>query len=158
VTQVPTPRRAPLPISPVPSPSGTLVEWTRCDRLDNRRVSTIVRKLATSLGQTFRFFIWDGVDIRINGVVVEDVDPLFLSSGRRSEKAKPYGETTEYEIQASPDDTRTTGIVKVTFTELPVRAWHNLDNDEKRALGISKGAGVSIVRGGREVDYGWFFM
>src|SRR5207245_1622928 len=44
------------------------------------------------------------------------------------------------------------------FTELPVHAWHKLSNDEKRRIGISKGAGVSIVRAGREVDYGWFFM
>jgi len=30
--------------------------------------------------------------------------------------------------------------------------------DEKRARGIISGAGVSVVRGGREVDQGWFFM
>jgi hypothetical protein len=42
--------------------------------------------------------------------------------------------------------------------ELPVQQWGRLSNEEKRDLGVSKGAGVSIVRGGREVDYGWFFM
>src|SRR3954453_19501952 len=30
--------------------------------------------------------------------------------------------------------------------------------DEKRARGIANGAGVSVVRGKREVDFGWFFM
>jgi hypothetical protein len=33
-----------------------------------------------------------------------------------------------------------------------------LSNEEKSSLGISKRAGVSILRGGREIDYGWHFM
>ena len=40
----------------------------------------------------------------------------------------------------------------------PVHEWHKVSNEEKRRIGISKGAGVTVVRGGREVDYGWFFM
>ena len=48
--------------------------------------------------------------------------------------------------------------MRITFSELPVAVWCRLSNDEKRRLGISKGAGVSMVRGGREVDYGWFFL
>src|SRR6266436_1295157 len=37
ITVVPRPRRTALPIA-CNSPSGTLVIWKRCDRLDNRRV------------------------------------------------------------------------------------------------------------------------
>jgi hypothetical protein len=48
--------------------------------------------------------------------------------------------------------------VEVTFSELPVDAWHDLSNDQKREIGIANGAGVSIVRADREVDFGWFFM
>jgi len=33
-----------------------------------------------------------------------------------------------------------------------------LSNQEKGRLGVSKGAGVSILRAGREIDTGWFFM
>jgi hypothetical protein len=33
-----------------------------------------------------------------------------------------------------------------------------MSNVEKNAAGIAKGAGVSIVRAGREIDCGWFFM
>jgi hypothetical protein len=50
------------------------------------------------------------------------------------------------------------GIIEILFTELPVAEWHELSNDEKRARGVANGAGVSIVRGKREVDFGWFFM
>jgi len=39
-----------------------------------------------------------------------------------------------------------------------VSRWHSLSNEEKNAQGIAKHAGVSIVRAGREVDRGWFFM
>jgi hypothetical protein len=46
----------------------------------------------------------------------------------------------------------------VRFAELPIEEWHRLSNDEKHRLGISKAAGVSVVRARREIEYGWFFM
>ena len=156
--EVPTPRRVTFPDGVPPSPSGTMIVWTRCDRLDNRRVSTNARKLAASLGQTFRTYLWDGVTISINGQPIEPSDPLFLRTGHEGVFAQLFGEPIDYEIQASLDEPERTGRVRITFTELPVRAWHGLSNEKKRELGIAKGAGVSVVRGGREVDYGWFFM
>jgi len=63
-----------------------------------------------------------------------------------------------YEVCADPAAPSKTGWVRVRFSELPVDEWHKLSNEEKRRIGISKGAGISIVRAGREVDYGWFFM
>ena len=54
VTEVPKPKRRALPEdfpwSDVPA-SGTLVVWTRCDRLENKRSSTNSRKLAANLGR-----------------------------------------------------------------------------------------------------------
>src|SRR5207248_6437428 len=83
MTEVPERRPATLPdwAGKVKSESGTLVVWTRCDRLDHRRVSTIARKLAPPIGRIFRYFLWDGVDILINGVKVQPIDPLFLRAG-----------------------------------------------------------------------------
>jgi hypothetical protein len=46
----------------------------------------------------------------------------------------------------------------VRFVELPVAAWYRMSNEEKRAWGISKSAGISVLRAGREIDAGWFFM
>jgi hypothetical protein len=46
----------------------------------------------------------------------------------------------------------------VRFVELPLEEWHTLSNEEKRRHGISKNAGVSVLRAGREIDYGWYFM
>jgi hypothetical protein len=38
-----------------------------------------------------------------------------------------------------------------------VREWHSLPNESKNRYGISKGAGVSILRARREIDFGWYF-
>lgn len=138
--------------------SGTAVTWTRCDRLDNRRISTLTRKLLAALGRQFRHFLWGGVSITINGDAVQPIDPLFLRSDTLDNGATQFAEDLVYEIAANPEDPGKTGLVRVRFSELPVAEWSRLSNKEKRARGIAKGAGVSVVRGGREVDYGWFFL
>lgn len=159
MTTVPAPQKSKLPFENGVGESGTIVLWSRCDRLDNRRISTIVRKLLAALGRRFRYFIWDGVQITVNGDLVEPLDPLFLHPKARHNGATLFGEVMEYEVQANPGNgVDTVGRVRVRFSELPVREWHKLSNKEKRRLGISEGAGVSVVRARREVDYGWFFL
>ena len=44
------------------------------------------------------------------------------------------------------------------FSELPVEAWSVLSPREKRERGITNAANVSVVRAGREIDSGWWFM
>lgn len=139
--------------------SGTLVEWVRCDRLDNRRLSTMVRKLHESLGRTFRHFLWDGVEITINGESVVAVDPLFLNEDSRYHGASMFQDVWTCKIAADPEKRNSdAGTVIVTFSELPIDTWHKLSNEEKRQYGIANGAGISVVRGNREVDFGWFFI
>ena len=157
VTAIPEPTRAKLPMSACPSHTGTLVRWSCCDRFEHRRISTIAQKLALTLGRRFRYYLWAGVDIRINDVPVSPVDPLFLDTRSEVTGAKRYGAPLEYRVRVPGDEDRL-GFVRVTFSELPVREWHAFSNSEKRQKGISKGAGVSLVRADREVDYGWFFM
>jgi anti-sigma regulatory factor (Ser/Thr protein kinase) len=156
--EVPPPELLKAPPSVCTGSSGTLIHWGNCDRLDNRRVSTIVRKLESELGRRFRHFIWKGLRISINGDAVTPFDPLYVNRDAQVSGAHLFGEELSYEIFADPSITNKTGWVRVRFSELPVHEWHKLSNDEKRRIGISKGAGVSIVRAGREVDYGWFFM
>lgn len=158
MAEVPEPRVVKAVPSACAGASGTLVCWSQCDRLENRRVSTIVRKLEVELGRRFRHFIWQGLRITINGDTLEAFDPLYLHPEAEISGALLFGEEMRFEVRADPGDPRRSGWVCVRFTELPVHAWHKLSNDEKRRIGISKGAGVSIIRCGREVDYGWFFM
>ena len=158
MTEVPRRKSSKTPPGGCGGASGTLVFWSQCDRLDNRRVSTIVRKLEAELGRRFRHFIWKGLRITINGDTSTPFDPLYLHPKARDlgRAALRRGDALRGPRRSDrPDED---GWVRVRFTELPVHAWHKLSNDEKRRIGISKGAGVSIVRGGREVDYGWFFM
>ncbi len=159
MTTVPAPRKTKLPFEGDFGSNGTIVVWSQCDRLDNRRISTIARKLLSALGRRFRYFIWDGVRITVNGDAVEPLDPLYLHSEAKYNGAALFGDVLDYEVQASPGNgVDTIGRVRLRFAELPVHEWHKLSNKEKRRLGISKGAGVSILRAGREVDYGWFFL
>lgn len=158
MVEVPEPRIVKTPPGACTGTSGTFVCWSQCDRLDNRRASTIVRKLEAELGRRFRHFIWKGLRIMINGDTLEAFDPLYLHPKAEVSGAQLFGEEMRFEVRADAGDARKTGWVRVRFTELPVHAWHKLSNDEKRRIGLIKGAGVSIVRAGREVDYGWFFM
>jgi hypothetical protein len=141
------------------SPHGTVVVWSKCDRLNHKKVKTLTAKLHIELGKTFRKQIYSGKTIKINGEAVQPIDPLSLNGGANLQGATQYGPTLKYEIQVPGSASRThTSSVLVTFSELPIEQWHNLSNDDKRMYGISKGAGVSVLRGNREIDYGWFFM
>lgn len=139
--------------------SGTLLHLTKCDRIQGTSNSQNVRGLHWDLGRRFRYFLWKGVKIAVNGEPVRPVDPLFLRGPSRGARGSRFGEPLRYEIRSEPSDPSSpVGTVEVVFAELPVDAYFDLPNAKKRRLGISGGAGVSIVRAGREVDYGWFFM
>jgi Histidine kinase-, DNA gyrase B-, and HSP90-like ATPase len=138
---------------------GTTVVWERCDRLDSRRPSALVRRLSASLGRIFRYFIEGGIRIEMNGSQIKPVDPLYLSPNAVQSGARQFQSTWTCDVHADAHaEDSPVGTVHVRFTELPVDAWHDLSNDQKRDLGVANGAGVSIVRAGREVDFGWFFM
>jgi Histidine kinase-, DNA gyrase B-, and HSP90-like ATPase len=131
--------------------SGTLVLWTRCDRLRRFRPETLARRLQRTLGRLYRFSLWEGVKISINDTAIQPFDPLFLDPRAETHGARPYGVPLRYEV-------RTPGgvsILEARFAELPVEKWHGWSIEEKRAIGIVGGGGVSIVRAGREIDYGW---
>jgi hypothetical protein len=162
IERVPVARRAHLPPTcpEPPARKGTLVVWSRCDRLDHRRSSTIARKLHAFIGRVFRHYLWSGVEILIDGIQVKPADPLYLHRDSSVRGGQLFGEPLVYSVDVPSTDGTVShvGSVTVTFSELPVEKWHDLPNEEKRALGITKGAGVSVVRAGREIDYGWFFM
>jgi histidine kinase/DNA gyrase B/HSP90-like ATPase len=156
---VPKPKRIHYDSGFSPSRSGTKVVWSKCDRLEYKNLGKLITNLTKRLGQTFRLEIWKGNSIFINGVRLESIDPLFLNKGNNVVGAIPFGKPLSYQIRV-PD--QLSGIdastITVRFTELPIEKWHALTNEEKRKLGITKRAGVSVLRAGREIDYGWFFM
>jgi hypothetical protein len=136
------------------TPHGTVVRLVRCDRLEYRRASTLAQRLATELGRIYRVFLDDRLELVINGEPVPPTDPLFLDGRGRAAGARQFGDVLRYRLSVG----RSEGTVDVRFSELPIERWHVLPADEKRHLGITNSPPVSVLRAGREIDRGWFFM
>jgi hypothetical protein len=133
---------------------GTVIVWRKCDRLYGRRLGPLCRRLRTELGRLFRYQLWAGKRITVNSEAVLPFDPLFERGNGNLRGARAYGPELTFKITLH----ESTSLVCVRFTELPIEDWHSLSNEEKNSGGIAKNAGVSIVRAGREIDQGWFFM
>jgi len=156
ISAVPGPKRSRLSTLRPSSATGTLIALSKCDRLDEPHLAPLQKALHGDLGRIFRHLILAGASILINDSPVRPADPLFLAGDPEWSKAKPFGPPLVFPIRVP--STNSTSKVRVRFSELPVADWADLPNHEKRKRGIAKGAGVSVVRAGREVDYGWFFM
>lgn len=156
---VPTPRIANSSIRPR-TRSGTVVVLSKCDRLNCNDTQTLQHKLLAEFGRIFRRAINDGRLIRVNGIPARPFDPLFLASDGNLSGAKLYGPPLEYKLRVPTfvKSRESVSVISVRFSELPIQKWHQFSNENKNDLGIAKNAGVSIVRAGREIDYGWYFM
>jgi hypothetical protein len=135
--------------------SGCRVRWMDCDRIEYRRLAWLEKSLRRDLGRMYRRFLTSGVSITVNGTQVEAVDPMLLNERVEGATASLAFEELEYEIGTTVG---TTSIVKVRFAILPVDRWHHLDNVTKRRAGIVGSGGVSILRSGREIAFGWHLM
>src|SRR6266481_560631 len=157
LSSVPMPTRfTPDDVDHYPSSSaGTVVVLTKCDRLDFRTQKTQAKYLHLEFGRTFRDQLYSGKILLINGERVKPIDPLFLRSGNNLIGSEPYGPILRYDVASRGGKA---SQVSVRFVILPVEKWCGLSNEEKNSHRISKGAGVSVVRGGREIDCGWYFM
>lgn len=139
--------------------TGTLVTWEKCDRINPKRFPSILSGISVELGRRFRSFLSNGLEISVNGASTVAVDPLMRVPDEFGVRATAYGSEVKLAIRPQSGSRRVTaGEVSVRFTELPVKKWFSLSPVEKRQKGISRRAGVSILRAGREVDFGWFFM
>jgi hypothetical protein len=156
---VPVPRIAQGLVRPR-SRCGTIVVLSKCDRLDCDNPQTLQLKLLAELGRIFREAIRAGRWIKVNGIEVRPFDPLFIAPDGSLSGAKLYGPPLEYKLRvpAFVKSRAPVSVVSVRFSELPIHKWHHFSNEKKNDLGIAKNAGVSIVRAGREIDYGWYFM
>jgi hypothetical protein len=156
---VPTPRIAQVSIRPR-TRSGTIVVLSKCDRLDRDTTEALQLKLLREFGRIFRQALHDGRVIKVNGIQVRPFDPLFLASDANLAGAKLYGPPLEYKLKvpAVVKSPASASVISIRFSELPIEKWHHFSNEKKNDLGIAKNAGVSIVRAGREIDYGWYFM
>jgi hypothetical protein len=136
------------------TPSGTAVLLERCDRLEHKRAATVASHLLGELGRIYRRFVGNSITVRVNGDEVAPVDPLFLMPEADVRGGRVFGDTLVYHL----DGQAGAGVVEVRFSELPVARWHDRSLAEKRRLGVTSAPTVSVLRAGREIDRGWFFM
>lgn len=155
--RIPKPRRAVPPAGPRGTSSGTIVHWTLCDRIP-AITPRLLRDLHETLGRVFREYLWAGVTITINDAPVSPFDPLFLRDSAGSVGAVAYGPQLRFPVDLREGGRRRRAVVEAQFVELPIAEWEGLSNAEKRKQRISKSPGISILRAGREIDVGWFFM
>lgn len=141
------------PFQPV-SKTGTVVRLLRCDRLEYKRVSTIEKHLTADLGRIYRCFLSAGLDLRLNDTLIEPRDPLMLDDAGQAAGAREFGNVLVYRLANGHGE----GRIEVRFSQLPIERWHNSSTSEKRRLGITNTPSVSVLRAGREIDRGWFFM
>ena len=141
---------------PPGTPSGTRVTWTTCDRIEYKRLTWLERSLRRDLGRIFRDFIRDGLSLVVGTDDVHPIDPLMRNVTARN--ATPASPLADLVYEFAHGDQGRTSTVTVAFTELPVDPWSAMDSKEKRTLGIVGGAGVSVMRAGREISNGWLFM
>lgn len=142
-------------LGPSETPSGCRVTWRHCDRIEYRRLGWLERTLRRDLGRMYRRHLTAGLTLTLNGAAIEANDPLMLKSTVEGASATMAFEPIEYELRTANGGS---APVRVRFTSLPVQQWHALDNAVKRRLGIVGGGGVSILRAGREISYGWHLM
>jgi hypothetical protein len=145
---------AAAPLTEATAGSGTIVRLLRCDRVEYRRPSALARKLEAELGRIYRHFLVSGLSLTINGRKVPACDPLCLLDDSVWTGGRQFGDTLVYRVPISAG----MGKISVRFSELPVDKWHDLPAEEKKARGITSAPCVSVVRAGREIDRGWFFM
>lgn len=136
-------------------PSGCAVIWRQCDRIEYQRLAWLERALHRDLGRVYRRFLGTGLKLSINGSRVKARDPLLLQIPVEGHTASLAFEPQRYELATA---TGGTSFVEVRFSALPVHAWHHLDNLTKRRADIVGGGGVSILRAGREIAFGWHLM
>jgi hypothetical protein len=139
------------------SPSGTLVVWRKCDRMDHDgRVETLERSLRHDLGRMFRYFLASELELTINGQAVLPFDPMFLLPQARlagDSLATQHGDKVEFDVRI-PGTSDQTSKVTLVFSLLP-EPWQTgskKDKDARKSRYIDATSGFSVVRHNREID------
>lgn len=159
---VPEPVKTALPPQYDPykiSPTGTMIVWRNCDRLDFAgREDTLTREIPNTLGQTYRHFLVNGKVIHVNGRDIKPFDPLFLMPEAQQSGATQHGAPIVLNVPV-PGTSGDTSPVTLKFSLLPEK-WQTTiirrSTKKQREYGIDRARGFSIVRAGREVDVGYF--
>lgn len=157
---------------------GTLVVWSKTDRLElnesgtRRQSSKVYSDLVAYIARTFRKFLDNGrlIELSIekdgklaNRLDVQPHDPLFLMTSTRFHGGSENDPVSEIRVSETipfpiPSDPSRTSDVRVTFTILPKEWRHDLPGqgtskaaNERR---IPENDGFTVLRADREIFHG----
>lgn len=169
---IPAPTSKPLPegLEDLPGAKGTLVVWSKADRLaqsetgGGRRADTVRTDLVNYIARTFRKFLDRGVTIEFDGAAVLPHDPLYLMTstrfhqGSEPDPVAPHEWNDFVELQL-PNDPSKTAKVHITMTLLPKEWRRVLPGDGRSQFAkdrrIDENEGFSILRADREIFVGY---
>jgi hypothetical protein len=176
MTCIPEPAPSDLPADCahlVGAECGTLVVWSKTDRLAERdggkarEASTVETELMKYTARTFRKFLDGGIQIFINDTRVRPHDPLYLMTSTLFHQApapdpvatKLIDEEFDWPV---PGDPARMAKIRVTMTLLPEKFRTRKSptdrpggSDEAKQRRIHENEGISIMRAGREVFFGY---
>ena len=154
--------------------SGTLIVWSKCDRLDIARTSTLFRAMEKDLCRIYRHYLDNDisygrkVDIKLISTVkprsiqtLKANDPLYLLMpnnlpGYENEATnEPFGnpdEPIKIEIEYEPGKTSTVEM-RFSIAKTDIQA---LNGNSPVGKHYKANIGISFVRACREIDFGAF--
>ena len=164
---IPAPREAVLPPEYAPllplTGSGTVVIWSKHDR-QKVSVEKLISETHLYVGRTFRYFIWDGIKISVDGDPIKAHDPLYRRVDKTMFPDDPVGREypemkVDWPVESGlQDQFGETSQITIKTAILP------LEFRPKRGAGGSEVAkqrqinelqqGISILRERREVFFG----
>ncbi len=166
-TDIPIPNEVHLPkdLEEITSNnSSTIVVWQECDRLqcdaNGRPIesSELLDELNEWVSRTYRYKIWDGVEIYINDEKVLAHDPLYLNTSLTNFPKDPTS-TLECNISIKwdiPNLQGKTSAITVKLTLLP-EEWRTEKGDGGREHAVKrkipKNEDISILRDHREIAF-----
>lgn len=142
---------------------GTLVIWSKYDRQPDD-ASEIIKEFRIWSGRTFRKYIWDGVNIFINGALVPAIDPLYVKTEKTAFPNDPAAyeyKTMQIEWPVPQEDLKKGApkysTITIRMSLLPEKL-RPTQGSGGSALAteryIDRNEGISILRHDREVFYG----
>ena len=155
--------------------SGTLVRWTKLDRVYWKTPKAIFDNSEALIGRIYRYFIYEGrvkirfyaVDVTSKSVIYDNfakpVDPLYLMTGTST--PEPYDKVAAFEPSPSPENhilierIEYQGAVHEVKIKMSIASKETRDRGGCRNAGATplgkhckKNEGVSVLRAGRELD------
>ena len=148
--------------------SSTIVVWEQCDRLQSDangkpfQAKDLLDELINWVSRAYRYSIWEGVEIYIEGEKVNAYDPLYLNTEQTKFPndlcaIEYFTDSFDWPIPNSPGETSS---ISVKLTLLP-EAWRTEQGDGGRKPAVKRripeNQGISILRHHREVAFGNFY-